>query len=155
MEESGRLGNGVLFGGIVRIALVTVAVISMVWVSSAGQGSSWTTKNYHVLVDGNDLYSKCQMADKNVRLSGEFIETQSSASGSDLFLAGNCWGYITAVVDSIPEGEDFDPDTDVRLSQYVDVVLAYLRAHPESRHLPAHALVRYALAGAFPARAKH
>jgi hypothetical protein len=137
-----------------RIALAMVALV-VVWAASAQHGSSWTTKNYHVLEDGNWLYSDCQIADKDVRFSGENIELQTSASRSDSFFAGRCWGYITAIVDSIPAGEDFDPDENVRLSQQVDVVLAYLRAHPESRHQPAHALVRYALAEAFPARAKH
>jgi len=137
-----------------RVALAIAVLLGMGWVSSAQQRPSWATKNYHVMEDGNELYSKCQIADKDVRLSEENVEVQTSASGGDLFLAGGCWGYITAVVDSIPAGEDFDPDADVRLSQYVDVVIAYLKAHPESRHLPAYVLTRYALAESFPARAK-
>jgi len=59
------------------------------------------------------------------------------------------------VVDSIPEGEGFEPDSDVRGSQYVDAVVAYLRDHPESGHESAYALTRYALTPAFPTKPKH
>jgi hypothetical protein len=132
----------------------TLALVLVVWASSAQQPPAWATKNYHVLVDGNELYSRCQTSEKVVRLSGDQVQVDTAA-GMDLFYAGRCWGYIMGVVDSIPAGEDFDPDPGVRASQEVDVVLAYLRSHPESRHLPAYALVRYALTEAFPARAKH
>jgi hypothetical protein len=58
-------------------------------------------------------------------------------------------------VDSIPDGEGFEPDPDVKISQHVDVVLAYLRDHPEKRHLSAYYLTRSALTDAFPSKLKH
>jgi len=137
----------------VKISLASVALLLLGAVSLAQETPPWATKAYHVLVDGNELYADCQDAEKNVKKTGKDIETKSS-SGNDLFSAGRCWGYVTAVVDSIPAGEGFEPDPAVKGSQYVDVVLAYLRDHPESRHLPAHFLTRYAVTQAFPAKTK-
>jgi hypothetical protein len=59
-----------------------------------------------------------------------------------------------AVVDSIPEGEGFAPADKVQMTQYVDVVLTYLRDHPNQRHLPAYYLTRTALSNAFSAKPK-
>jgi hypothetical protein len=131
-------------------AIVTLLVSALI---TAAQEPSWTAKGYHVLMDGNALYSHCQSAQKNVRIAGENVEVLGSA-GTDLFPAGQCWGYITGVVDSIPAGEGFEPDADVMQSQYVDVVFAYLRDHPEQRHSPAYSLTRNALTEAFPAKPK-
>ena len=138
-----------------KISLAIVALLlAFGAVSLAQETPPWATKGYHVLVDGNQLYADCQVAEKTVRKTGKDIETDSNA-GNDLFAAGRCWGYIMGVVDSIPAGEGFEPDAEVKGSQYVDVVLAYLRDHPESRHQPAHFLTRYALTQAFPAKSKH
>src|SRR5215469_11085927 len=136
-----------------RICFAMIALLVSAMLTLA-QAPSWTAKNYHVLMDGNDLYSRCQLADKNVRISGGGVEAKDSAPVPDLFLAGTCWGYITGVVDSIPAGEGFEPASDVRLSQHVDIVFAYLHDHPEERHLPAYTLARTALSQAFPTKPK-
>jgi hypothetical protein len=135
-----------------RIIFAIVALILLGFVALA-QVPSWVNKNYHVLTDGNTLYSYCQSTKKNVTISGTNLQIPNSA-GTDLFPAGMCWGYIEAIVDSIPTGEGFEPDPEVKGSQYVDVVFAYLRDHPEQRHLPAYFLTRYALTDAFPAKPK-
>jgi hypothetical protein len=108
----------------------------------------WTTKSYNSFVDGNDLYSACRSAQENIKFEGERMQLKSS-EGSTVFSAGICWGYIEGVVDSIPAGEGFEPDENVRLSQCVDVVIAYLRDNPNQRHLGAYGLVRIALTKAF------
>ena len=136
----------------------TVAIAFLLSISPAisiAQTPSWLTKNYHVLVDGNQLYSYCQSYETNVKVVEEGIEYRTAASQTDVLYAGQCWGYILAVVDSVPAGEGFDPDPDVKASQYMDVVFAYLRDHPESRHLPAYEITRTALSVAFPTRPKH
>jgi len=117
----------------------------------AQETPTWVTKRYHVLEDGNDLYAQCQNAEKSIRTE-EGDNIRVIASG-DLFSAGTCWGYIQAVVDSVPAGEGFEPDENVRLTQYMDVVLAYLRDNPSLRHHPAYFLTRTALSNAFPAKA--
>jgi hypothetical protein len=116
---------------------------------------SWVTKSYHRLKDGNQLYSECQSAEKNLTiLEDGTVRARNIAASGDLLFAGTCWGYIEAVVDSIPTDEGFEPESNVRFSQYVDVVLAYLRDNPNLRHLPAHFLTRTALSNAFPAKPK-
>jgi hypothetical protein len=118
--------------------------------SQATSTQDWTTKRYLVLEDGNQLYSQCQSAEESLKLEEETVSLKPTASRRDAFPAGVCWGYIRAVVDSIPAGEGFEPDENVRLSQYLDVVTAYLRNHPNERQHPAHHLVRIALTEAFP-----
>ena len=92
-----------------KISLAIVALLLLGAVSLA-QESSWNTKAYHMLLDGNRLYTDCQSAEKNVRMAGEHAQVRTEAGSDDLFLAGLCWGYVTAVVDSIPVGEGFEPD---------------------------------------------
>jgi hypothetical protein len=111
---------------------------------------SWRSKEYHSLLDGNELYASCQEWERNVTVSAgnQFMVKP----GAKLLDAGTCFGYIVGIVDSIPAREGFDPGPDVRGSQCIDVVLKYLRDHPELRHLPAYALTREALTEAFPQR---
>jgi hypothetical protein len=107
--------------------------------------TSWDKKSYHTLMDGNELFSLCSEAEKDIHIGPQgHIEIASVP-------AAQCWAYVEAVVDSIPDGEGFAPARGVRLSQYVDVVRIYLKNHPEQRHLPAHHLSRWALTDAFPA----
>ena len=91
-------------------------------------------------VDGNKLFDDC----KNYASEGQ----------SKSFLSGTCAGYIAGVVDSavdantafcVPQGP-----TGVRVAQLVDVAKAYLRDHPEKRHLSAWRLVTDALKEKFP-----
>ena len=124
----------------------------MMSVVQAQEAPSWTMKSYYSLEDGNQLYSECQSADKNLTVGeGDAVHLKPSTP-YDMVRAGLCWGYIQGVVDSIPAGEGFEPDKNVRISQYVDVVLAYLRDNPGRRHLPAYGLTRSALSHAFPSR---
>jgi len=131
---------------------VYVLVVSLASVSNCSVlAQDWRTKGYHSLKDGNELYSNCQTLQENIKYEGENLRLKTS-EGSTVLSAGICWGYIEGVVDSIPVTEGFGPDSNVRLSQYVDVVTAYLRDYPNQRHLPAYGLVRTALTKAFPAK---
>jgi hypothetical protein len=154
-ERGGRLtdnGDGEVRDYMNYRMTVYLLVISLASISSCRVlAQDWTTKSYHSLVDGNDLYSACRSAQENIKFEGENMRLKTS-EGSTVLSAGICWGYIEGVVDSIPGGEGFEPDASVRLSQYVDVVTAYLRDNPNQRHLHAYALVRIALTRAFPAR---
>lgn len=123
------------------------AVLCMSQVAKATiQKSSPDSKLILSYMDGNELYAECQEAEKNIEMKDGKIYFQ----GHDGFSAGNCWGYVTGVVDSIPITESFAPDQSVKLSQYVDVVRNYLRDNPAERNKPAYVLARKALENAFP-----
>jgi|SRR6266404_3970864 len=141
-------------GGIMRPVMLFSFLFAAL-VSCPALAQDWMHKQYHSLEDGNRLYSQCQSAQENIKTAdGDKVRLNKSTPSADLVDAGACWGYIEGVVDSIPAGEGFDPDENVRASQYVDVVLAYLRDNPKVRHVPAYVLVRTALSEAFPGKRK-
>jgi Rap1a immunity proteins len=115
------------------------------------QEHSWKNQRYYSLLDGNELYTFCQDAAKNVTVKGG-EKVYSREAGGSAFGAGNCWGYVEAVADSIPADTGFVPDENVLLSQHVDVVLKYLRDNPAERQKPAYYLARTALENAYPVR---
>lgn len=127
-------------------------VVLLVTAALLAAQESWQTKRHLVLVDGNELHSRCQSYERNVRVTEGHVEFTGEAA--DLISAGQCWGYVFAVVDSIPEGEGFDPDSSVRGDQEIEVAIKYLQDHPEIRPYGAYSLVRTALTEAFPARTK-
>jgi len=131
----------------VKAGLVLVICLVSAQVVGSAQRAAWTKKSYHAMMKGNELYEDCSDAEKHVQFSGERISLSTVS-------AAQCWAYVEAVVDAIPGGEGFEPDSDVRLSQYVDVVRGYLKEHPESRHFPAYYLSRTALTEAFPDKTK-
>jgi len=133
-----------------RIGLTLVVLLVTAALLAAQE--SWQTKRHLVLVDGNELYSRCQSYERNVRITEGHV--QFTGEGADLISAGQCWGYVFAVVDSIPQGQGFDPDGSVQGSQEIDVAIKYLQDHPELRPYGAYSLVRTALTQAFPARSK-
>jgi hypothetical protein len=106
-----------------------------------------------VLTDGNELHSWCQAAQDVLKTNGsDEVSVRTTATRDEIIGASKCWAYITGVIESIPAGGAFDPGPDVRLSQYIDVVEAYLRQHPNIRQEPAAFLVRTAVEEAFPHR---
>jgi len=133
-----------------RIGLTLVVLLLTAALLAAQE--SWQTKRRLVLVDGNELYSRCQSYERNVRVTEGRIEF--TGEGADLVSAGQCWGYVFAVIDSIPEGEGLDPNSSVLGSQEIDVAIKYLQDHPELRPYGAYSLVRTALTQAFPPRTK-
>ena len=81
---------------------------------------------------GNELYNQCS----------NYMPAEA------LF----CQGYVAALSDSLgPEYKVCMPN-EVTLGQAMDVVITFLRAHPELRHLTAWSLVQNALAQAFPCK---
>src|SRR6267378_228141 len=86
------------------------------------------------LVDGNQLYAWCQDAQDTFRIGADnAIKLRSGSSDSAVMGAASCWAYIEGIVDSMPSGEEFNPGENVRVSQYVDVVFAFLKTHPQVR----------------------
>jgi hypothetical protein len=89
---------------------------------------------------GNDLYSKC---------------TATNGTATYYQDAAYCIAYVTAVYDALSldrmlaDENECLPDS-VTAGQLKDVALAYIRTNPKLRHLSAAALVRLALADAWP-----
>lgn len=133
---------------LMTLLILLAAVISPFGSSAIPQ--TWA-EGHRVLMDGNELYAVCQKAERAVTFSEEHAVISTRIS-KDVYASGKCLGYITAVVDAIPTGEGFDPAENVRLSQYIDVTVRYLRDNPNMRQHPAYYLVRTALTDAFPTR---
>jgi len=75
-------------------------------------------------------------------------------SGADV---SRCTGYVIGAVDSIELMDDlyrmphhFCIDQTVRAGQVRDVVVVYLRMHPEERHAIASSIVHTAMSEAYP-----
>lgn len=87
-------------------------------------------------MDGNKLYDLC------------------TAQGHPM-LEGACSGYIMGVADDLAGINDVMPTAaclpeNVTTEQAHDIVVGFLRDHPEKRHFTAEYLVGIALNGAFP-----
>jgi hypothetical protein len=86
---------------------------------------------------GNQLYQQCR--------------------DNDRWSKGFCFGFImgaSEILNGIPPSSALRtnriPPEGVTNGQIEDVVKLFLRDHPKQRHLPAAALIIYALADAFP-----
>jgi hypothetical protein len=85
-------------------------------------------------VSGNDLYEKC-----------------NSESGT--VSHGICGGYITGIADLLNNaGKLCIPHQMVTVRQLLDIVVKYLREHPEERNISASLLVVLALHDSFPCK---
>lgn len=89
--------------------------------------------------DGNDLLTSCS---------------------ADLYV--ECLGYVAGIADAMETAQSCNNGSlagwqacvpiGVRKSQAKDVVIRFLREHPQDRHYPASGLVAQALQEAFPCR---
>jgi Ssp1 endopeptidase immunity protein Rap1a len=80
---------------------------------------------------GNDLYEKCISPPKTIE-------------------SAYCIGYVSGVADTLTNGTCI-PQT-ATVGQASDIVVKYLREHPEYRHVPASILAAWALLDAFPCK---
>jgi hypothetical protein len=118
---------------------------------AAGQVEKpWYQKSYRSMKDGNELYSQCSAAQRGIKLVGDHFLVEGDRT--EVIEAGICLGYITAVVDSIPGRDEFDPAPNVKITQYLDVVMKCLKETPEHRNEQAYYLIRICLDEAFPKR---
>jgi hypothetical protein len=130
--------------------LVILFAVVVSPVGSSGTPQKWATGR-RMLMDGNALYAVCQKAERAITFAGERMEI-SNPGPKGRVCNREVPGLHNRSVDSIPAGEGFDPAENVRLSQYTDVVLRYLRDNPDKRQQPAYYLVRVSITNAFPAR---
>jgi hypothetical protein len=112
-----------------RLACVVLALASTVSPMPARAGFK----------TGNDLLRECE--------AGE-------GRGSSMLMWGTCAGYVIGAADAIgfwtavENGESCIPASS-QAGQLKDIVVKYLRDHPETRHFEAYALVYVALGQAF------
>lgn len=95
-------------------------------------------KAHALFVDGNTLYGDC-----------------TNTGNGRAFASGYCLGYIVAATDGIEFSDVYFRDRErcwsatVTQGQMRDVVVNYLRDHPEKRHLSATTSIRVAVQSAF------
>mgnify|MGYP005988653749 CR=1 FL=1 len=102
--------------------LVTITALAMLLVSPVSYAKSWHS--------GNTLLEACERDDASFR-------------------EGVCYGYVYGVVDVL-SGEQFCAPSNVTASQFVNIVIKYLKQNPENLHYNAAVLVAFALAQVFP-----
>jgi len=90
---------------------------------------SFSQDTYRAFADGNALYSACSNPDKIY-----------------------CAGYVAAMSDALQREKHVCMPVEVKVGQAVDVVMDYLRDHPEQRHYNAISLGQAALEPAFPCK---
>jgi Rap1a immunity proteins len=95
------------------------------WPASAFSGAFLT---------GNDLFSRCSTEGNNGEIS--------------------CLGYIEGVADLMTALDKTCLSGNVTSRQATDIVMKYLRDHPESRHYSASSIAGLALQQAFPCAPK-
>jgi hypothetical protein len=96
-------------------------------------------------VDGNQLLSWC---DTNIN---------REAAGDWAMKGGTCLGYLTSIVNiqmsgAAVAGRRACLPPNANMNQIVDIFRAYMRDHPEKRHLLAANLAAQAFYEAFPCR---
>jgi hypothetical protein len=114
--------------------MATIAALLAFLGVLTSSGPTWAD-TFFTFFDGNDLYEQCQ--------------------GSHPHQSGMCTGYIIAATEgSTSEGNACVPTGEgtIYASQATDIVIRYLRDHPERRHAPAYSLVGTALSEVWPCR---
>jgi hypothetical protein len=104
--------------------------------------------SFYSLVKGNDLNTWCKAYERVIHVEGEHsgFATNDLQETRD---AAECMGYVFGIVDSTPVNDSFTSNAHVRGTQYVDVAVKYLHAHPELLHEPARHLVQEAIRESF------
>lgn len=91
-------------------------------------------------LSGNDLYSKCTTSIMNDVQCMGYVEGVSDAVALETSIGGDLFGWTACI------------PAEATASQVRDVVVKYLKSHPELRHLGAPSLVASAIGEAFPCR---
>jgi hypothetical protein len=98
-------------------------------------GAQARLQTFTLFLTGNDLLAAC-----------------SAPTGT--FPVGQCLGYIQGVVDAASVSQRLCLPHTVNAGQMRDIVVAYLRQHPENRHLAASNFVEIAMGQFFACGAK-
>jgi hypothetical protein len=94
----------------------------------------------------NELYRLCSIAQRiTSRTAARPDEVLINGTQNEREAANKCWGYLMGVIDSTPIDKNFSPPGERRLSEWVDIVVAYLKANTDKWSQPAFFLVRKAI----------
>jgi hypothetical protein len=105
-----------------------VLAVGLLW-----SGQSLSEETVQSFENGNVLYQECTAAD---------------STPQNVF----CTGYVTAVSDSLESQRLICTPKHATAGQAIDIIVNYLRNHPEDRHLAAYSLAKLALMAAFPCK---
>jgi len=98
------------------------------------------------LMTTNELYRLCSIAQRiTSRTAARPDEVLINGTQNEREAANKCWGYLMGVIDSTPVDKNFSPPGERRLSEWVDIVVAYLKANTDKWNQPAFFLVRKAI----------
>jgi Rap1a immunity proteins len=111
---------------VIRAVLVAASLSSLVIAATTASAG---------FDDGNALFERCK--------------TYTSDRATEPFNDGVCAGYIVGATDALDRGSLLCLP-DVTKGQIIDVVILWLRDHPEKRHLGASSLIGAALKEKFP-----
>jgi hypothetical protein len=94
----------------------------------------------------NELYNLCSIAQRITSSNpARPDEVLINGTQSEREAANKCWGYLMGVIDSTPINRSFSPPEERRLSEWVNIVVAYLKANTDKWSQPAFFLVRKAI----------
>jgi Rap1a immunity proteins len=106
---------------------ILIVAVGLLWPASG------YSKGLFVFTSGNQLLAMC-----------------SAPQGSEPL--SRCLAYVAGVSDSVAELDYVCGTPAITVGQSVDVVVKYLRAHPETRHLSGASQAAHALEQAFPCK---
>ena len=125
----------------------TMIVLLILAAAAPGNARRPTPSEMHAtLMTTNELYSLCSIAQRiTSRNTARPDEILINGTQSEREAANKCWGYVMGVIDSTPIDRNFSPPGGRRLSEWVDIIVAYLKANPDTWSQPAFYLVRKAI----------
>lgn len=125
----------------------TMIVLLMLAAAVPSNARTPTQSEMHAtLMTTNELYRLCSIAQRiTSRNAARPDEVLLNGTESEREAANKCWGYVMGVIDSTPIDKSFSPPEERRLSEWVDIVVAYLKANTDKWNQPAFFLVRKAI----------
>ena len=125
----------------------TIVVLVMLAAAVPSNARMPAQSEMHVaLMTTNELYRLCSTAQRiTSRNPARPDEVLVNGTQDEREAANKCWGYLMGVIDSTPIDKNFSPPGERRLSEWVDIVVAYLKANTAKWSQPAFFLVRKAI----------
>ena len=108
------------------------------------------------IMSGNDLYSACSQgakldtANRAEMTRNEVADAEANKDWCTAYIQGAQQTIALVRFDTSKVYASSCPENSVTNQQAQDVIIKYLRDHPENRHLPAPSLIALALHDAFP-----
>jgi Ssp1 endopeptidase immunity protein Rap1a len=127
----------------VKTTMIVLLMLAAAVTTSAGTPTQ--NEMHATLMTPTELYRICSVAQRiTSRNPARPDEVLINGTQNEREAANKCWGYLMGVIDSTPIDKSFSPPEERRLSEWVDIVVAYLKANTEKWSQPAFFLVRKA-----------